>query len=145
MIVALTFRSYTTGYIPFITERLNSNIHLTFYETLMRSAITLSTPSENLRQTITLWNLRSCKTRFTVRLTTLQGAQLSAICMWLSEFRVCMILSQNYAGSKQESYRAMKIKMLYTLIKRKPSTENIRGFNLTEVILMTVTLIRLPF
>jgi hypothetical protein len=55
-----------------------------------------------------------------------------------------MILSQNYAGSQQESHRAMEIKILATLIKTKPSTENIRGFDLTEVILMTVTLNQLP-
>jgi len=54
-----------------------------------------------------------------------------------------MILSQNYAGSQQESHRVMKIKILATLIKTKPSTENIRGFNLTEVILMTATLTHL--
>lgn len=37
----------------------------------------------------------------------------------------------------------MKIKMLSTLNKGKPSTGNIRGLNLTEVILTTVTLTQL--
>jgi len=140
----VTFRPYSTVCSLFKTRRLSDNIHLTFHEKLISSVITFSTSSENLWQTSALWNLRAYKTRFAVRLTTLQGAQLSAICIWLSEFRVCMILSQNYAGSQQESHRAMKIKILATLIKTKASTENIRGFNLTEVILMTVTLTQLP-
>jgi len=144
MIEAMTFRPYSTGYSLLIVGRLNDNIHLNFHETLIRSVITSYTSSENLRQTSTLWNLRACKTRFAVRLTTLLGAQISAICISLSEFRMCMILSQNYAGSQQESQRDTKIKILATLIKTKPNTENIRGFNLTEVILMTVTLTWLP-
>lgn len=144
MIEAVTFRPYSTGCSLFTTGRLSDQILLTLHETLIRSIITSSTSSENLRQTSTLWNLRACKTRLAVRLTTLQGAQLPAICIWLSELRVCMILSQNYEDSQQESHRAMKIKILATLIQMKPSTENIRGFNLMEVILMSVTLIQLP-
>jgi hypothetical protein len=37
-----------------------------------------------------------------------------AICMWLSESRTYMILSQNYAGSKQKSYKTIQIKMFAT-------------------------------
>ena len=41
-----------------------------------------------------------------------------------------MILLQNYAGSKQNSYEIMTVKMLTTLDKVKPNTGSIRGLKL---------------
>jgi hypothetical protein len=52
---------------------------------------------------------------------------------WLSKLRTCMILLQNYAGSKQKSYKIMTMKMFTILDKAKPNTGNIRGLNLATV------------
>jgi hypothetical protein len=54
-----------------------------------------------------------------------------------------MILSQNYAGSKQKSYKIMKIKMFATQGKVKPNTENMR-LKLGGGKLMTVQVTKLP-
>jgi hypothetical protein len=50
----------------------------------------------------------------------------------------------NHAGSKQKSYKIMKMKMFAILDKAKPDTGNIRGLNLAAVMFMTVQASRLP-
>jgi hypothetical protein len=47
----------------------------------------------------------------------------SVICMWLSKFHTFTISSQNYAGSKQKSYKIIRIQMFVRLDKAKPITE----------------------
>jgi hypothetical protein len=59
------------------------------------------------------------------------------------ELHTYMIVEQNYAGNKQKSYKAMKIKMFATLDKARPDTGNIRGLNLVAVKHATFQMIRL--
>lgn len=44
-----------------------------------------------------------------------------------------MILLENYAGSKQKSYKIMTMRMLAALEKAKPNIRNQRGLNLVAV------------
>jgi len=43
------------------------------------------------------------------------------------KIKACKILSHNYAGSKQKSYKIMPMKFFATLDKAKPGSGNIRG------------------
>jgi hypothetical protein len=50
-----------------------------------------------------------------------------AIYTWLSNFRIYIIIWQNYAGKKQKSYKSMKMQMFATLDKANRDTGNKRG------------------
>jgi hypothetical protein len=41
-----------------------------------------------------------------------------------SNFRIYVIIYENYAGNKQKSYNIMKLQMFATLDKAKPNTGN---------------------
>jgi hypothetical protein len=50
------------------------------------------------------------------------------------KIQACKILSHNYEGSKQKSYKIMPMKFFFaTLDKAKPGSGNIRGFNSAAV------------
>jgi hypothetical protein len=53
--------------------------------------------------------------------------------MWLSKFHTFMVSSQNYAGSRQKSYKIIIIQMFMLCDMAKHNTENIKGFNLAAV------------
>ena len=93
----------------------------------------MSTPSENYVADIHLVKRKRLQNKVFRKTDNFKGVQLFEICMWLSKLRTCMFLSQNYASSKQEPNRAMKIKILATLNKAKPRSETISGLNLTGV------------
>jgi len=46
--------------------------------------------------------------------------------MGLSKFRIYTILLQNYVGSRQQSYKIMKMSMFATLAKANINIENIK-------------------
>ena len=50
-----------------------------------------------------------------------------------SKIQACKILSHNYAGSKQKSYKIMPMKFFATLGKAKPDSGNISGLKSAAV------------
>jgi hypothetical protein len=62
----------------------------------------------------------------------------------VSNFRTYTIKKQNYASSKQKSYKIMKMQMFAILHEANPYAGNKRGLNLTVVKLATVQVIKLP-
>jgi hypothetical protein len=56
-----------------------------------------------------------------------------------------MILSQNYAGSKQMSHKVMEAKLFPMKAKARPDTENIPGLNLAVVKPTTAQMTKLRF
>jgi hypothetical protein len=62
----------------------------------------------------------------------------------LSKFHTFKISSQNYAGSKQKSYKIIITQMFTILDKAKPNTESIRGLNLAAVTPTIVQVSKLP-
>jgi hypothetical protein len=66
-------------------------------------------------------------------LFSLQSAHRPPVCTWLAECRTCLILSQNCARSKHNSYRILRMIILTTLDKIKPNPENIRTLNVATV------------
>jgi hypothetical protein len=81
------------------------------------------------------------RTKFSAPFETFQGSHWFAICTLLSNFRIYMIIYQNYAGNKQESYKIIKMQMLSTLDKANPDTG---GLNLMTVKHTTVQVTKLP-
>jgi hypothetical protein len=140
MMEAVTFRSYTNGYSLLVTERLSANIHVTFHEKLIMSVLTLSTPSENLWQTPTLWRLMSLQNK--VCCTNDNYARRAAFRDVHAAFRIPCVHA--FIVKLRRSYRAMTITIIATFVKTMSSTGNIRGCNLTENILMTATLTQPP-
>jgi hypothetical protein len=60
--------------------------------------------------------------------------QKSRSCFHVScKIQACKILSHNYAGSKQKSYKIMPTKFFATLDKAKPGLGNISGLNSAAV------------
>jgi hypothetical protein len=53
--------------------------------------------------------------------------------MWRAKFRICTILLQNYAGSRQQSHQIMKMQMFTTLAKARLNIVGIKGSNLVAV------------
>jgi hypothetical protein len=61
----------------------------------------------------------NAKTSFFAKLANFQGEDRFASFVWLSGDITSMILSQNYAGRKQKSYKITKMQILVTWYKEK--------------------------
>jgi hypothetical protein len=77
-------------------------------------------------------------------LAIFQAAHWSAICMWISKFCIFRTSSQNYAGSKQKSYKIIIIKIFVQQDKAKPNIGNIKGLKLAAVKSTNVQVTKLP-
>jgi hypothetical protein len=66
-------------------------------------------------------------------LATFQGRHREEIFTWVVKFRACKILSPNYAGSNQKSYKITRMKIFAILVKAKPGSGNIRWLISTAV------------
>src|SRR5215470_4423480 len=103
---------------PFKSERLNANIKLTLHKALTRSVMTYACPAWEFAADTYLLNCSACKTRRSAQLVTFQGALRPASCMWRSKFHTCMIISQNYVGSKHKSNKITTTKMFKNRTRR---------------------------
>jgi hypothetical protein len=68
---------------------------------------------------------------------------INQICTQHSTFHMYTI-KKNYAGSKQKSYKIMRMNVFIAEDKVKPDIENTRGLNLAVVKLMTIQVTELP-
>jgi hypothetical protein len=115
MIEAKAFRTFIRIYSLFKSERLSSNIKLTLhyeYHDLLLPRL-----GDRSRQSST--EIAAPKKQIEI----FQGADLFAICTWFSNFRSCMIILQNYAGNKQNSYEIMKVRMFVRWTRRTLTQE----------------------
>jgi hypothetical protein len=92
MIEAKAFTTFITIYSLFKSERLSTNIELTLHKALSRSIMTYACPAWEFAADNQLLKLQRLQKRFSAPLEILQGSHRFAICTWLSNFRMYMII-----------------------------------------------------
>jgi hypothetical protein len=144
-IEAKVFRTFLTDYPLFKSERLNANIKIILHKTLIRSILIYACPAWEFATDTHLLKLQRLKNQCSLHHRKFSkvhtGPQFT--CRFQNSVRL-WLLSQNYAGSKQKSYKIIIIQMFATLDKAKPNRENIRGENLAAVKRTTVQVTKLP-
>jgi hypothetical protein len=112
MIKVKAFRTFIRVCSVFRSDRLSANIKLTLHKALIMSVMTYACPAWEFAADIHFFfKLQHLRKRFSAPLAIFQGAHWSAICVRLSKFCTSMISLQNYAGSKQKSYKIIITQM----------------------------------
>ena len=83
-------------------------------------------------------NFSACKARFSASLAIFQREIRFEIHTDLSDCHVLTIISQNYAGSKQKSYKIKEAYMFAVQNKAKPNTESSKGIKLLAIELTVI-------
>jgi hypothetical protein len=86
------FRTFIIVYYLFKSGRLSTNIKLTLHKILIRTIMTYASPDWQFAADNHLLKLQRQRNKFSAPLEIFQGAHRFAICTWLSNFRIYMII-----------------------------------------------------
>jgi hypothetical protein len=92
LIEAKAFRTFIRMYSLFKSERLSTNIKLTLHKALIRGIMTYVCPAWEFAAENHLLKLQRLQNKVLAQLKAFQGPHRFAICIWLSNFRIYIII-----------------------------------------------------